>query len=126
LLVSIDGPTNFTSSLLEHQRETLNLTDGQPLVSIVIPAFNCREHIADCIESALSQTYSSAEIIVVDDGSTDDTLEKLQPYVESGRVQVHKQTNRGPAAARNAGVRLARGKYLQFLDAGRFAFARKN
>ena len=93
-----------------------NSADHRPLVSIVIPAFNCSRHIVECIDSALNQTYSAVEIIVVDDGSTDDTRQKLQPYVEAGKIRYRYQANKGPAAARNAGVRLSRGKYLQFLD----------
>lgn len=88
-----------------------------PLASVVIPAFNSSEYIVEAIESALQQTYSPIEVIVVDDGSTDDTREKLSSFIEDGSVRYQFQTNRGLAAARNTGIKLARGKYLQFLDA---------
>jgi len=99
----------------------LNLTKqssaDRPLVSVIIPTFNCGEHIVDCVESVLGQTYSPVEIIVVDNGSTDDTRQRLQPYIESRRIQYRHQENLGPSGGRNAGFRVAQGKYLQFLDA---------
>jgi glycosyltransferase involved in cell wall biosynthesis len=88
-----------------------------PLVSIVIPAFNSSEFIVESIESALHQTYSPIEVIIVDDGSTDDTREKLSSLIEEGKVRYQFQPNRGLAAARNVGIKIAGGKYLQFLDA---------
>ncbi|HXT63749.1 MAG TPA: glycosyltransferase family 9 protein [Pyrinomonadaceae bacterium] len=88
----------------------------QPLVSVIIPTFNCGEHIVDCVESALGQTYSPIEIIVIDNGSTDDTRERLRPFVDSEKIQYRCQQNLGPSSGRNVGSRLARGKYLQFLD----------
>jgi glycosyltransferase involved in cell wall biosynthesis len=88
-----------------------------PLVSIVIPAFNSCDYIVDAIESALAQTYSSIEVIVVDDGSTDQTRETLNDLAKSGRIHYHFQPNRGLGAARNTGIRLSQGQYLQFLDA---------
>lgn len=86
------------------------------LVSIVIPAYNARRWIGESIESALAQTWPAKEIIVVDDGSRDGTHEIAQRYVSRG-VRVLNQENRGASAARNAGLRLARGSYIQFLDA---------
>ena len=90
---------------------------SEPSVSIIIPAFNSGEYVLDAIESARQQTYSSVEIIVVDDGSTDDTREKLKGLIEEGKIRYHFQANRGLAGARNTGIKLARGKYVQFLDA---------
>lgn len=88
-----------------------------PLVSIVIPAFNSCDYVVEAIDSALGQSYSRIEVIVVDDGSTDGTREALDHLVESGRIRYHFQPNRGLGAARNTGIRLSRGQYLQFLDA---------
>jgi len=87
------------------------------LVSIIIPSFNSSNYIVEAIKSALQQTYSLIEVVVVDDGSTDDTREKLSGYIESGKIRYQFQTNRGLAAARNTGIKLAKGTYLQFLDA---------
>jgi len=87
-----------------------------PLVSVIIPAFQCAQYIAQAIESVRSQSYSKFEIIVVNDGSPDTPhLEKaLAPYVES--VRYIKQATTGPAGARNTGIRQARGRYVAFLD----------
>jgi glycosyltransferase involved in cell wall biosynthesis len=88
----------------------------RPLVSILIPAFNAEEWIAETIESALKQTWDQKEIIVVNDGSTDRTLEVAQRY-EAKRVCVTTQPNQGAAAARNRAYTLSRGDYIQWLDA---------
>jgi glycosyltransferase involved in cell wall biosynthesis len=84
-------------------------------VSVIIPAFNAELFIADTIRSALAQTHSDVEIIVVDDGSTDGTLERLQAF--SSRVIIQRQPNSGVAAARNSGAAVATGEWLAFLDA---------
>jgi len=82
--------------------------------SIIIPTYNRGNYICKAIESVLQQTVSDLEIIVVDDGSTDDTLEKIQPY--SAKIRYVKTENRGPSHARNVGMRLAVGDYISFLD----------
>jgi GT2 family glycosyltransferase len=87
-----------------------------PLVSIIIPCYNAARWLAETLESALAQTWLEKEIILVDDGSTDGSLELVRGY-ESRGVRVLRQSNRGAAAARNAGLAAARGDYLQFLDA---------
>jgi len=86
-----------------------------PLVSVVIPTYNSAQFVGDAVKSVLEQTYSRHEIIVVDDGSTDNTKEVLQLFGE--RIQYIHQENRGPSAARNTGIRLAKGAYICFLDA---------
>lgn len=85
-------------------------------VSILIPAFNAEKWIRACIESALAQTWPFKEIIVVDDGSRDVTLEVARRYA-SPNIQVITQENRGASAARNHALSLARGDYIQWLDA---------
>lgn len=87
----------------------------QPLVSIVIPTYNRAHLIQDAIESCLSQTYLNTEIIVVDDGSTDDTRQLLQAQYDE-RIHLIQQRNQGPAIARNTGVEAAQGEYIQFCD----------
>lgn len=88
----------------------------KPLVSIVVPAWNAGRWLEETLNSALGQTWPAIEIIVVDDGSTDDTLDIARRF-ESPRVRVVTQVNAGASAARNHGLRLAQGDYIQFLDA---------
>lgn len=85
------------------------------LVSVVIPVHNGGRTVARAIESALAQLYPAVEVVVADDGSTDDTREVVGRY--AGAVRVVEQTNRGAAAARNLGFRAARGEFVAFLDA---------
>jgi glycosyltransferase involved in cell wall biosynthesis len=87
-----------------------------PLVSIIIPCHNAEPWLRATLESALAQTWPDREIIFVDDGSTDASLMIAKGFAFRG-VQVAAQPNAGAAAARNAGLRLARGDYVQFLDA---------
>ncbi len=87
-----------------------------PLVSILIPAFNAQEWIAETIQSALRQTWPRKEIIVLDDGSADETLVVARRF-ESDEVRVMSQPNQGAAAARNQALALSRGDYIQWLDA---------
>jgi glycosyltransferase involved in cell wall biosynthesis len=85
-------------------------------VSILIPAFNAQEWIADTLRSAMAQTWQKKEIIVVDDGSTDETLAIARQF-ESDCVRVFTQKNQGAAAARNKAFSLSHGDYIQWLDA---------
>ncbi len=86
------------------------------LVSILIPAYNAERWLAHTLRSALSQTWPHKEIVVVDDGSSDHTLEVARQFEGAG-VRVVTQPNAGAAAARNAALALARGDYIQWLDA---------
>jgi len=85
-----------------------------PLVSVVVPAYNCAPFIGETLESIYRQTYPHWEVIVIDDGSTDETRAALAPHI--GKIRYFHQKNRGTAAARNAGVRQARGELIAFLD----------
>lgn len=85
-----------------------------PLVSVIIPTFNRWSYLRQTIDSVLEQTYSNIEIIVVDDGSTDETSDCLQSYGD--RIRVISQANRGGTVARNVGIAAAKGDYLTFLD----------
>jgi len=87
-----------------------------PLVSILIPAHNAEDWIADTIQSAMAQTWKRTEIIVVDDGSSDQTL-KIARQFESESVRVVWQENQGAAVARNKALSLSQGDYIQWLDA---------
>src|SRR4051812_26873537 len=84
------------------------------LVSVIIPTYNRANVVSEAVESVLNQTYSKVELIVVDDGSTDDTLEKLRRF--GNTITVITQENAGPSAARNAGIANARGDLIAFLD----------
>jgi glycosyltransferase involved in cell wall biosynthesis len=87
-----------------------------PFVSILIPAYNAEQWIGDTIESALQQTWDKREIIVVDDGSKDQTLAIAQKFASKG-VLVTAQANQGAAAARNKAFSICQGDYIQWLDA---------
>ena len=84
------------------------------LVSIIMPAYNSEKYISSAIESVLNQTYTNFELIVVNDGSTDNTIDILKKY--SDRIICISQRNKGAAFARNNGILAARGEYISFLD----------
>lgn len=84
------------------------------LVSVVIPTYNYGRFVTDAVVSALNQSYSNMEVIVVDDGSTDDTRDRLAPYLN--RIEYIYKQNQGLAAARNTGIRRAQGKWIALLD----------
>ena len=88
----------------------------RPLVSILIPAYNCGSWIAESLASAIAQTWPNKEIIVVDDGSSDDTQAIAASFASQG-VRLHVQPNAGAAAARNQALALSSGEYIQWLDA---------
>lgn len=93
-----------------------NVSKDAPLVSVIIPAYNCSEFIAETIDSVLSQKFTNYEIILVNDGSTDtDELEKILTSYFEKLIYIY-QENSGAAAARNAAVQVARGEWLAFLD----------
>jgi glycosyltransferase involved in cell wall biosynthesis len=85
-----------------------------PLVSAIIPTYNRSNIVCEAVESVLQQTYTNIEVIVVDDGSTDDTQARLRPY--GNRIRVVAQENVGPAAARNHGIAVSQGELIAFLD----------
>ncbi|MGA9294677.1 MAG: glycosyltransferase family A protein, partial [Ignavibacteriaceae bacterium] len=85
-----------------------------PLVSCIIPAFNSERYIEEAIKSVLNQTYSNIELIVIDDGSTDNTSEFVKKF--KGKVKYFRQANSGPSAARNSGLSKALGDFISFLD----------
>jgi glycosyltransferase involved in cell wall biosynthesis len=87
-----------------------------PLVSILVPAYNKEEWIGETIESALAQTWKNTEVIIVDDGSTDNTRDIVRRF-QSKTVKVIAQENQGACAARNKAYSLAQGSYIQWLDA---------
>ncbi len=83
-----------------------------PLVSVIIPAFNASAYIGQCIENIQFQTYKNIEILVIDDGSTDETAKLAEAY----GVKVIRQSNKGVSSARNKGIKNASGDYFHFMD----------
>ncbi len=95
-----------------------------PLVSIIIPLYNSSNHIIETVESALNQTWKNTEIIIVDDGSTDNSL-AIAKTLSSTNVKIFSQDNKGASAARNLGLKNAKGDYIQYLDADDLLSAEK-
>lgn len=90
----------------------------QPLVSIIIPVYNCEKYVEKCIQSVVQQTHSNLEIIMIDDGSRDKSGQMCDSYAEKDRrIKVIHQKNAGPGQARNTGLSHVTGTYLAFIDA---------
>ena len=94
-----------------------------PLISIILPVYNVQDHVAACITSLRAQTLTDFQVLLIDDGSTDDSARRARAAIgEDPRFQVISQDNRGLSGARNAGLDLAQGEYIAFLDSDdRFA-----
>ncbi len=86
-------------------------------LSLIVPTYNCAAYLSEALDSALSQTLRDVEVIVVDDGSTDDTDRILDQYRGADKLRIYRQENRGISAARNVGLAMARGTYVGLLDA---------
>lgn len=99
----------------------------EDLVSVIIPTFNCADFIGITLDSVIAQTYQNWEIIIVDDGSTDNTCDVVNSYIaKESRIKYYKMNkNSGAALARNKAVELARGKYIAFLDSDDVWFPNK-
>lgn len=92
------------------------MNEMNPLVTVVIPSFNRARFVVDAVESVLKQSYRPIEIIVVDDGSEDDTAERLAPYIAQQQIQYHYQKNQGAAIARNYAIAQSSADYIALLD----------
>jgi glycosyltransferase involved in cell wall biosynthesis len=115
--VPVGGIRKFPQRLPQISvQATVQTSQPKPLVSILIPAYNSEDWIEDTLSSALEQTWEPKEIIVVDDGSRDQTLAIAKKF-ESDKVRVVSQKNQGAASARNTALSLCRGDYIQWLDA---------
>jgi glycosyltransferase involved in cell wall biosynthesis len=90
-------------------------TEKIPLVSVIIPNFNYGRYLEDCISSVINQSYKNIEIIIVDDGSTDDSVSIIEKY--DTKIVLVKKDNSGVSDSRNIGLKIATGDYLTFLDA---------
>ncbi|RZL50483.1 MAG: glycosyltransferase family 2 protein [Pedobacter sp.] len=87
-----------------------------PLVSIIVPLFNAERYISEAIESVINQTYSNWELIIVDDGSKDQSLSIAKKY-ESKKIKIYTKKNKGAAIARNYGYHQSKGEFIKFFDA---------
>ena len=111
-----DGDSDTKATILIQNR--INYT---PKVSVIIPVYNVAEYLPECLDSVISQTLKEIEIICVDDGSTDNSVEILKEYAnKDSRITVIVQKNLHAGVARNAGLAVAKGKYLSFLDSDDF------
>ena len=96
--------------------ESKGSTKIMDIVSVILPTYNRANYIKDAIESVLNQSYKNIELIIIDDGSTDNTEEVISPFLKDNRIKCIKQENSGAAAARNRGLALKTGKYVAFID----------
>ncbi len=113
-LVELNALKVFKKSL-DRFREPKKGRKTIPEISVIIPVYNTEKYIAEAIESVLNQSVKSMEIIIVDDGSTDNSVKEIRKF--GSKVKLIKQENKGAAAARNLGVEMSTGTYLSFVDA---------
>ena len=93
------------------------MRDNQPLVSIIMPVYNCEKYISEAIESVLSQSYQNWELLIVDDGSTDHSPEIIDRYAQKDvRIQSFHNKNEGVSAARNFALSKISGELVTFID----------
>ena len=90
--------------------------NNTPLISVIVPAYNVEKYIKTCLDSLINQTYSNFEVIVINDGSTDQTEKMLNEYESNPKIQIFSQENGGLSAARNRGIKLANGELVCFID----------
>ncbi len=86
-------------------------------ISVIIPIYNVEKYLARCLDSIINQTFQNLEIICIDDGSTDNSLTIAEEYANKDkRISIIHQENKGPSVARNIGMKIAKGKYISFID----------
>ena len=93
------------------------------MVSVIIPLYNKRSYVRRAIKSVREQKFPNWELIIIDDGSTEGSASEIP--TDDGRIRVLEQENAGPAAARNRGIRNARGEFVAFLDADDYYYPQK-
>ena len=94
-----------------------NIFSRSPKISVIIPVYNTEKYLRQCLDTVVAQTLKDIEIILVDDGSTDDSLLICQEYAQKdSRIHVYHQENQGAGPARNYGIKVAKGQYFSFLD----------
>ena len=88
-----------------------------PLVSIIIPVYNTAKYLPNCLDSIINQSYCNLEIIIIDDGSTDDSYKIAKKYASKDpRIKLVHQKNSGQSSARNKGLSLSKGNFIAFVD----------
>ncbi len=112
--VFFNAPIHYLRRLRILNASGEKLMSNIPAVSVIIPAYNLAPYIAETLDSLFAQTYRDFEAILVNDGSTDDTEERIAPYRD--RLAYIRQENKGVMAARNAGLKAAHGRYIALLD----------
>lgn len=105
---------NLLLCITQKRRKNLQEIKSIPKISVIIPTYNRSKYVVKAIDSVLNQSFKDYEIIVIDDGSTDNTRKTLEAY--SNKIRYIYQENSGASAARNKGIRVANGKWLAFLD----------
>jgi len=91
-------------------------THSAPAVSVIVPTYRHEGFIDETLASVFAQTFRDFEVIVVNDGSPDQTTARLRPWIDAGKIRYYEQANAGQSSARNAGLRLARGNFVALLD----------
>lgn len=92
--------------------------NSTPKISVVISTYNAQNYISECLDATINQTYTNLEVIIVDDGSEDDTLSILQSYAaKDSRIKLFRHSNKGVSTTRNKGIQNATGEYIVFFDA---------
>lgn len=103
--------------MMKNKYEIENTGESVPKISIIVPVYNVEQHLPQCLDSLLAQSYKDFELILVNDGSTDRSTKICDSYQEKdSRICVIHTKNRGPANARNTGIRLSKGEYILFCD----------
>ena len=91
------------------------------LITILVPFYNVEKYITQCIESIINQTYKNLEIILIDDGSTDNSLKICKEFQKNdSRINVIKKKHEGVSSSRNIGIKIAHGEYIMFIDSDDF------
>jgi glycosyltransferase involved in cell wall biosynthesis len=94
-----------------------DISDAKPLVSVVIATYNMAQYLTQAVDSILQQTWDNLEVIIVDDGSTDNTSTVMQTYLQDKRICYIRNHNQGQPKAKNCGIKQARGEFIAFCDA---------
>jgi glycosyltransferase involved in cell wall biosynthesis len=110
-------PSSISGTMTSREASVRRIRVDAPAVTIVMPAYNASAYIDEALRSIVTQTLRDVEVIVIDDGSTDDTIVRAESFADRLDITVLRQPNRGPSAARNAGILRARAAYCAFLDA---------
>ncbi|MEJ8598867.1 glycosyltransferase family 2 protein [Riemerella anatipestifer] len=84
------------------------------MISVVVPVYNASQYIGNCIESIIAQSYKNWELLIVNDGSTDETEYVLEAYLDNEKIKYFKQSNLGVSFARNFGISQAKGEFICF------------